>query len=236
MEISKEKDLYVFRKKAEEVMKNTEKIFEKIKEQGKNYEKSEIGDMVSFKMENGLYVDITPEMIYIGNEPISKSHSEVNPTGVYLIAINNDGSHSVRLTGVEKNRIIFTAEITRKKDGDWMIDNDAMSTYLDSEDWSLFDVAQRYIEKNDNEANLESNIGNLVLKKERIKRLNQFKDMVGLEDLKKSGNTRQWLIDGLIKQITEYGLSMEELNALIDELNRIKQPNNQKSSENREER
>ena len=236
MKISKETDLYVFRKKAEEVKENTEKIFEKIKEQGKKYEKSEIGDMVSFKMENGLYVNITPKMFYIGNEPISKSHSEVNPTGVYLIAINNDGSHSVRLTGVEKNRIIFTAEITRKKDGDWMIDNDAMSTYLDSKDWSLFDVAQRYIEKNDNEANLESNIGNLVLKKERIKRLNQFKDMVGLDDLKKSGNTRQWLIDGLINQIEKYELSEEELNALIAELNKMKQPNKQQLSEKRDER
>ncbi len=236
MKISKETDLYVFEKKAEEVMKNTEKIFEKIKEQGKKYEKSEIGDMVSFKMENGLYVDITPKIFYIGNEPISKSHSEENPTGVYLIAINNDGMHSVMLTGVEKNRIIFTAEITRKKDGDWMIDNDAMSTYLDSKDWSLFDVAQRYIEKNDDAAYLKSKIGNLVLSEERIKRLNQFKDMVGLDDLKKSGNTRQWLIDGLKKQIAEYGLSIEELNTLISELNRIKQPNNQKLSGNREER
>ena len=236
MEISKEKDLYIFRKKAEEVMKNTEKIFEKIKEQGKRYEKSKIGEMVSFKMENGLYVDITPKMFYIGNEPISKSHSEVDPTGVYLIAINNDGMHSVRLTGVEKNRIIFTAEITRKKDGDWMIDNDAMSTYLDSKDWSLFDVAQRYIEKNDDAAYLKSKIGNLVLKEERIKRLNQFKDMVGLDDLKKSGNTKQWLIDGLINQIEKYELSEEELNALIAELNKMKQPNNQKSNEKREER
>ena len=236
MEISKETDLYVFRKKAEEVMENTEKIFEKIKEQGKKCEKSEIGDMVSFKMENGLYVDITPKMFYIGNEPISKSYSGVDPTGVYLIAINNDGMHSVRLTGVEKNRIIFTAEITRKKDGDWMIDNDAMSTYLDSEDWSLFDVAQRYIEKNDDAAYLKSKIGNLVLKEERIKRLNQFKDMVGLDGLKKSGNTKQWLIDGLINQIEKYELSEEELNALIAELNKMKQPNNQKSNEKREER
>jgi len=121
MEISKEKDLHVFREKAEEVMKNTEKIFEKIKEQGKRYEKSKIGDRVSFKMENGLYVDITPKMFYIGNEPISKSYSGVDPTGVYLIAINNDGMHSVRLTGVEKNRIIFTAEITRKKK--WRLDD-----------------------------------------------------------------------------------------------------------------
>ncbi len=120
MEISKEKDLYVFRKKAEEVMENTEKIFEKIKEQGKRYEKSKIG--------------------------------------------------------------------------------------------------------------------NLVLKEERIKRLNQFKDMVGLEDLKKSGNTRQWLIDGLINQIEKYELSEEELNALIAELNKMKQPNKQQSSEKRDER
>lgn len=187
-------------------------------------------------MENGLYVDITPKMIYIGNEPFSKSHSEVDPAGVYLIAINNDGLYRVGLTGVEKNRIIFTAEITRKKNGDWMIDNDAMSTYLDSKDWSLFDVAQRYIEKNDDAAYLKSKIGNLVLKEERIKRLNQFKDMVGLDDLKKSGNTKQWLIDGLINQIEKYELSEEELNALIAELNKMKQPNNQKSNEKREER
>ena len=85
MEISKKNDLHIFNNKAKQVMKNTMMIIDKIKVQGEKYKKRRMGDWVSFKMENGLYVDMNPGFTYIGNLPYSISHTEDgNHKGIFL--------------------------------------------------------------------------------------------------------------------------------------------------------
>ncbi len=237
MEISKNTDLHVFYQKAKEVMENTEAIIKKIMVQGEKNKKSRIGNEVSFEMENGLHVNMYPKFTYIGNLPYSISHPEDGHyNGIFLISINNWLEHRVELEGVENDRVIFSASITRKTNGDWKLDNDASFSHLDTNDWSLFDVARRSIEefynieKLNNDYYWKKKIGNMPSKEEIINKFNQFEDMLGVKDLKRSGNTRQWLITGLIEQINKYHFTPEEVKELIKRLNEIELQNNQQSS------
>lgn len=232
MRISEETELDIFSEKAKEIMENTEAIIEKIMVQGEQYKKSQIGDDFSFNMENGLEVNKSPEMTWIGNSSTSYvNHRNKYPeydyieriySGIYLKVMNQMGFHTVELIGCQNDCIYFSAEITRDYEGNYTLGNGVGTKYLDTADWSLFDMAIRSITETDDEDS-KKKLGILASKEEKIKVLDKFKDMLGVDDLKKSGDTRPWLIDAIIKLAEKYKLSpkeWEEMNKRYKEIKR----------------
>lgn len=232
MIISEETELDVFSEKAKEIMENTEAIIEKIMVQGEKYKKSQIGDDFSFIMENGLEVNKSPEMTWIGNSSTSYvNHRNKYPeydyieriySGIYLKVLDKMGSHTVELLGCKNNRIYFLAEIRRNHHGNYTLGNGVGTKYLDTADWSLFDMAIRSITETVDEDS-KKKLGRLASREEKIKALDKFKDMLGVDDLKKSGDTRPWLIDAIIKLAKKYNLSPKEWEEMNERYTEITQ-------------
>lgn len=232
MEISKEKNVFIFNEKGKEIIDNFKKLCDALSIRGREHHKEKVlmretyrGERIyaeHFVLDNDLYVYDNPDFYFIADGPKEYLSGIPKKDIMYLYALRgSDGSYTINLGGIENGFMIFSTSIEIRRNGEIIIDNKNIGdNYLDSNDYSIFDLAKRNIDiyktGRDNEHSTE--------------KLEQFKEMVGLNELKKNGNLNESIIRGLAETVASYRevLGPKGFNNLMDELEKIRPINQPK--------
>lgn len=220
MEISKKQNVFIFNEKGKEIIDNFKKLCKALSIRGREHHKEKVlmsetyrGERIyaeHFVLDNDLYVYDNLDFYFIADGPKEYLSGIPKKDIMCLYALRNSDGYTINLRGIEKGMMIFSTSIEISQGGEIIIDNHVGENYLDSNDYSIFDLAKRNIDiYKTGRANKYS-----------TERLEHFKEMVGLNELEKNGNLNESIIRGLVKTVASYReeLGSEGYKKLMDEL------------------